>query len=951
MKITRLKTNRVINPLGFSLDKPRISYVVTDTKAKKQKAALVTVSLDITFAQVVFTSGIRDDIDNLAYEIQIELQPRTRYYWRVEVWADNGDYAISDIAWFETAKLAEPWQAKWITPVMDKDIHPVLCKSFDITGDVSSARAYVCGLGLYEMQVNGDKTGNEYLTPHFNAYHEWLQYQTYDVTDQLLRGENQITVCLGNGLYKGRFGFDGRSAELYGNEFALLCEIVVSYTDGSTEVISTDDSWTAVQSCIKSGNLYDGEVYDASFQALEIYSVREAKLGYDLLKARLSLPVVIKEERQPVELLLTPSGETVLDMGQNMVGWIQFRTTAPLGSTIRLQYGEVLQNGNFYRDNLRTAKAEYLYTANGHEVVVRPYFTYYGFRYVKIEGWIGELNPNDFTACVLYSDMEETGDIETSDPLVNRLFLNALWGQRGNFLDVPTDCPQRDERMGWTGDAQVFSGTASFNMDTYAFYNKYCYDLKCEQETMNGMVPLVVPSANVQRGGSSAWADAATIIPWNVYTHYGDKAILEQQFASMKAWADYIIREDEGTGGQRLWTTGFHFGDWLALDNGNPDSPFGGTDTVFIASAYYSQSAELVAKAARVLGNNEDADYYERISREVKTAIQDEFFTKNGRLAIDTQTAYVLTLYMNLAPDPYRSRVVEGLQKRLKADGYHLRTGFVGTPYITWVLSENGCNDLAYTLLLNDDYPSWLYAVKLGATTIWERWNSILPDGTISGTGMNSLNHYAYGAVVEWMYRTMGGINPVEEEPGYRHAVLAPKPDARLKWSKVKVETASGRYRSEWSISEEGGLTFQFEIPFNTTALVCLPYAELASLEVNGSAWREGDWEGEQIEEEVKLTLSSGIYVIRYSPTQSYLEQLSTMTPLSVLMENEEAAAFVRSTMSSIIDLNADSLSSYGTASFRDLANIFQIPLELLDRVDSQLSQLSYTRRKISEEI
>lgn len=866
MKIIRLKTNRIYNPMGFDLGKPRLSYVVTDTRAKKQTAARVVVALDKAFLDVVFDSGRREDINSLAFELPLELMPRTRYFWYVEVWADNGEHAKSETAWFETAKLEEGWKGEWIAPEMDKDILPVLKKSFPLIGRVSSARVYVCGLGLYEMCINGLKAGNEYLTPHFNNYHKWLQYQTYDVTELLHEGQNEISVSLGNGLYKGRFGFDGHSKEIYGNTFALLCEMVITYSDGTTETIASDPTWTAVQSQIISGNLYDGETYDATFQPSEHYPVCGVDLGFDRLKARLSLPVVIKEKMKPLQVIQTPAGETVLDMGQNMVGWIEYRTTAAKGTSIRLKYGEVLQNGNFYRDNLRTAKAEHQYTADGSEVVVRPHFTYYGFRYVKVEGWSGELNPEDFTGCVLYSDLEETGYFETDNPLVNRLFLNAKWGQKGNFLDVPTDCPQRDERMGWTGDAQVFSGTACFNMDSYAFFNKYCVDLASEQEERHGEVPVVVPAVNVRESGSSAWGDAAVIIPWNVYLHYGDTYILKQQFESMKGWADYIIQKDKESGGRRLWTVGFHFGDWLSLDSHDPDSLFGGTDMDFIASAYYCYSTRIVAKTAKILGKEAEAEYYGGITEEVKTAIQEEFFTKNGRLAIDTQTAYALALFMDLIPTGHKDKVVEALRKRLKADRNHLKTGFVGTPYMNHVLTGHGCNDLAYTLLLNEDYPSWLYAVKLGATTIWERWNSILPDGTISGTEMNSLNHYAYGAIVEWMYRCVAGINPIEEAPGFQRVVLAPKPDGRLKRVNATVESASGTYRSSWDINERGVLCFHFEIPFNASADVRLPHARLEDLNINGISLEEANIHGEQNAEEVRLVLLSGSYSISYLP-------------------------------------------------------------------------------------
>jgi len=839
MKVSNLKINHLVNPLGFDLGKPRFSFITSETSGKSQKAAQIRVALDDKMQSIIFDSGERDDIDSLAYKLPIKLDATTRYYWNVTVWADNGDTGTSETSWFETGKLKESWRGKWIKADLDDKIHPVLSKEFSISKDIISARAYVCGLGLYEMNINKEKVGEEYFTPNYNAYNKWLQYQSYDITDSLKPGDNIVEVSLGNGWYKGRFGFEGLTEGIYGDKFALLFEMVIKYSDGSNTIISSDDTWKARKSNIIDSSIYDGEIYDATLEEENIYKTVNIDLDYNKLKARLSLPVIIKERLKPIELIITPLGETVLDMGQNMVGWLQFRTNAPLGREIKLQYGEVLQEGNFYRDNLRSAKAEFTYKADGKETLVRPHFTFYGFRYVKVVGWEGEFNLEDFTGCVIYSDMEQTGSIETSDPLINKLILNALWGQKGNFLDTPTDCPQRDERMGWTGDAQVFSGTASFNMDTYAFFNKYLFDLGKEQETRGGMVPYVVPAVNLSGGGSSAWGDAATIIPWNVYLHFGDKAILEQQFDSMRGWVDYIKRVDDASGGARLWTVGFHYGDWLALDGNDPNSPFGGTETSFISSAYYAYSAGLVAKAAKVLGKKELAKDYRKLSKEIKNAMTEEYFTEKGRLAINTQTAYIISLFMNLVPKKYRERTIRDLESKLNSDNNYLKTGFVGTTYACRTLSENGENELAYTLLLNKDYPSWLYPVTMGATTIWERWNSILPDGKISGTGMNSLNHYAYGSIVEWMYRNMAGINPTEEKPGFRKAKLAPMPDPRFKYVKAKLASAAGLYESEWSIDENKLLTFKFVIPFNATATVILPKVKLQDVKLNGNLLKD----------------------------------------------------------------------------------------------------------------
>ncbi len=870
MRITHLKTNRIANPLGFALGQPALSWVVEDTPDTVQRAAQVLVSRDAAFERIIFDSGRVEGsgIDSLAYRPPIQLAPRTRYFWKVRVWGET-ESAESDTAWFETAKMDEPWQAAWITPdVDDNRLHPILFRQFDLPARPIAARAYICGLGLYHFELNGQRVGDEYFTPYCNAYDQWIQYQTFDITEQLRAGANLVSVMLGNGWYKGRYGADKGVVGCYGDRFALICELHITLENGDERVVVTDRSWSAQPSPVIESDIFDGEMVDARI-AKDVrddsatFGVKPIAIDLARLEARRSLPVCINEEIKPVAVIHTPAGETVLDMGQNMTGWVRFRTSAPAGNRIHLQFGEVLQGGNFFRDNLRTAKAEYTYIADGSEAVVQPYFTFFGFRYVKVSGWVGELSVDDFTGCVIYSRMDTTGAIETSHEKVNQLFRNALWGQKGNFLDIPTDCPQRDERLGWTGDAQIFSGTACFNMDVAAFFAKYAYDLAKEQTKTGGMVPHIVPMANLNKGGSAAWGDVATIMPWNVYEFYGDAGILEQQFESMRAWVDYIKNVDDASGGRRLWTEGVHFGDWLSLDVSDPTFRRGGTAHDFIASAFYYYSVRLVARAAAALGKPDHAEAYGRLAAEVKAAIQQEYFTATGRLAVPTQTGYVLALFMDLAPDAHRERVKDDLIARLINDNVHLKTGFVGTPYICRVLSNNGANDLAYRLLLNEDFPSWLYAVNLGATTIWERWNSLNPDGSISSTGMNSLNHYAYGSIVEWMYRDMCGLNPSAGDDGvtgFRHALIAPKPDRSLEWARARYRSAAGLYESGWRI-DDAGLTIDITIPFNASARVVLPDARLDNIALNGRPLIEG----EQIGESVELTLGAGHHTIAYS--------------------------------------------------------------------------------------
>jgi alpha-L-rhamnosidase len=857
MKITNLRVNHMDNPLGFLIGEPTFSWITSDSTGTYQEAAQLQIAFDEGFCNLFYDSGRQNAINSMAYTPNITLKPCTRYFWRVMVWSES-DYGISDTAWFETAKGSEPWSGKWITSTFDKEVHPLFYKSFSVPGNIKSARIYVTGLGVYELEINGTKVGEEFLAPFYNDYHKWLQYQTYDITPLLQEGENAIGAMLGNGWYKGRFGFIDQLKELYGSQFGVLCEIDVTLEDNSHIIIGSDESWMCHPSPVLESSIYDGEVYDARKEVVgwssigcDLADYKPAKLFTPVcgnIMERLSPRVIITERRAPIALLHTPAKEQVIDFGQVMTGWVEFKCNIPAGEKVHIQFGELLQNDNFYNENLRSAKEEYIYLSNGKPAIVRPHFTFYGFRYAKVTG-LSNINLEDFEACVIHSGLEFTGKLKTSNDKVNRLIENAHWSQRDNFLDVPTDCPQRDERMGWTGDAQVFCATASFNMYTPVFYEKFLYDMLLEQKTHEGSVPHVVPdilercmvlsgNENAVHHGSCAWGDAATVIPWTMYLFYGDKALLRKQFENMTLWVDYIKKQDDTlTGGSRLWKTGFHFADWLALDNPDKSSSFGGTDCYYIASAYYYYSAHLTAKAARVLGEQEKAEYYEKLSLEVKKAIQKEYFTQSGRIAVDTQTAMVLALYMKLVPEEHKNRLVQDLKKKLDDNQIHLTTGFVGTYYLCQVLSEHGLQDYAYTLLLNEDFPSWIYEVNMGATTIWERWNSVLESGLVSDTGMNSMNHYAYGSIVEWMYRYMCGINPVESAPGFKEIIVKPQFDSRFDFVQAEYQSAAGLYKSSWKKTKEG-VTYQITVPFNAKARFILPDS-VSVAKVNGTMSKE----------------------------------------------------------------------------------------------------------------
>lgn len=850
MKIEKLRADHLINPLGARLEAPSLSYVVEESTGKRQTAARIEVSLTRDFAGTLFDSGRREDISSLGFTPPLAIKPRTRYYWRVGVWADDGDFAVSEPAFFETGKRDEPWQGAWIRAPFDKDVHPVMVRRFDIAEAPAKARIYMTGVGLYELYVNGQKADDEYLAPFYTDYERLIQVQTYDVTGLLRAGENELRVMLGAGWYKGRIGFDGGRTDVYGEHMQMLLELRADLPGGEF-VLGSDERWGCLPSPVLESGIYDGETYDARMEAAgTLMPAVLAQAPEGVCRDRLSPPLRILARRKAERLLRTPKDEWVLDFGQVMTGWVEFDVCLPAGAQVKLEYGELLQHDCFYQENLRTAKQAYTYISGGGSAHVRPHFTFYGFRFVRVTG-IETIDLDDFTACVLHSDLADTGSLVTSNEKVNRLIQNAYWGQIGNFVDVPTDCPQRDERMGWTGDAQVFAPTASFNQYTPAFYAKYLEDMVREQRDLHGSVPFVVPdvisrlrrvmdkaTAFSSDHGSCAWGDAAVLIPWTLYTFYGDKELLARHFENMTRWVDYISDQDERLcGGSRLWSCGFHFADWLALDNPDKETSFGGTDPYFVASAYYYYSAHITAKAAAVLGRETERARYERLAQEVKRAIQAEYFTPTGRIAVPTQTALVMALVMDFAPQAHRARLIRDLKARLEARNMHLDTGFVGTYYLLRALTKCGLSDCAYTLLLQEDYPSWLYEVNMGATTVWERWNSVLPSGLVSDTGMNSMNHYAYGSVVEWMYRCMCGLNP--DAPGFKRALIEPHSDGRLEGARAVYDSAAGRYVCGWQRTD-AGVVYTVQVPFDAGARF-VPEKMGGSLTVNGQPARLED--------------------------------------------------------------------------------------------------------------
>ncbi len=675
----------------------------------------------------------------------------------------------------------------------------VYLKNFRCAAKAEKAILKITALGVYEAKLNGERVGDFILAPGWTSYLNRLQVQSYDVTD-MLKTENSLEVTVGQGWRAIANKRDGSDFLGY-RDTALIAELTIVYADGTAESIVTDSSWTARESKLRYTNIYYGDIYDATFKAGSARHCICVDLEKDMLIPQEGEKIVEHERMPALQVIKTPAGETVIDFGQNMTGYVEFRIKGTPGAQATISHGETLdRDGNFYNANYRSADAQIKFICDGEEHVYKSALTFFGFRYIRLENWPDEVKKENFTAIVVHSDIRRTGYFECSDETVNKLFKNIIWGQKSNFLDVPTDCPQRNERLGWTGDAQVFVRTASLNFDVKRFFKKWLRDLAADQGR-DGCVPHVVPNIFDDMGGSSAWSDAAVICPWEIYRTYGDKAVLEEQFDSMKAWIDWMRERSEN--GRR--SGGSHFGDWLGLDS--PEGSYkGSTPEDLIATAYYKYSTELFIKAAHALGR--DVAEYENIPAEAAKAFRREYM-ENGRVKNATQTACVLALYFDITDD--RAATAAQLNELVKRAG-HLETGFVGTPYLLHALSDNGYAGTAYDLLLRREYPSWLYPISKGATTVWEHWDGIKPDGTMWSTDMNSFNHYAYGAVADWMYGAAAGINSDPDRPGFEHIIFRPVTDRRLDFVKASIDTRRGTVASEWR-RENGRIKYIFTVP------------------------------------------------------------------------------------------------------------------------------------------
>jgi len=852
------------DPLGVDVERPRLSWHVCDPRRGARQTAWQVVAAS-TAERLDADEGDLWDSGKVAGDASIHvpyagkaLASRARCFWKVRTWdADDEPSPWSAASSWEVGLLdREDWTGRWIGSSIVGGAYstcpcPYVRKAFALDRPVAAARLYVTALGLYECLINGQRVGTDVFTPGWTDYRKRVQYRVYDVANLLAEGANAIGAILGDGWYCGHVG--GMSRQRYGDRPRLLAQLEVLFADGDRVTVATDETWRTATGPLLESDLIMGESLDARLKM-----PGWASAGFDdsrwsevVMFEDRGIPVVATpcppvraiQELHPVGPPARPRGNRgpwVFDLGQNMVGRVRLKVRGEAGTTVTLRHAEMLNpDGTLYTENLRSARATDRYTLRGDGIeVYEPRFTFHGFRYVEVSGLGGELGADAVTGVVLHSDMPPTGDFECSDAQVNQLQSNITWGQKGNFLEVPTDCPQRDERLGWTGDAQVFVHTATVNFDVAAFFTKWRQDLE-DAQSEAGAYPPVVPNTGLGGDGGPAWADAGIICPWTIYLCYGDRRILEEHYDSMARFIAYL--EATSRDGIRTYEgyEGFHgFGDWLAIDAPTPgEAP---TPRSLIGTAYFAYSTALLARIARVLGREDDAARYESLRETVREAFNREFVTPAARIVGNSQTGYLLALGFDLLPEEKREAALGHLVRDIERRGGHLSTGFVGTPLLTPVLTRLGRTDVAYRLLMQETYPSWLYTVKQGATTMWERWNSWTKEHGFGDAGMNSFNHYAYGSVGQWLYGTVGGIAADADGPGYRRIVVRPQPGGGLTWARARLVSPYGAIETRWSV-EGDAFRLEVTIPPNTSARVFVPVAEGGAVTEGGVAAGEAD--------------------------------------------------------------------------------------------------------------
>ncbi|MFI5610195.1 family 78 glycoside hydrolase catalytic domain [Amycolatopsis sp. NPDC051903] len=826
------------------------------------------------------------------------LGPRETASVRVRVRGADG----SASPWSEATEVtagflgASEWRARFVGSGSDEP--HLLRTTFDVHGAVRRAFLYATAFGAYDARLNGAAVDDAVLKPGWTSYQWRLQHDVTDVTEHLRPGANTLGIELAGGWYTEEFGFRDRARRFYEGHPAAAAQLVIEYADGTTASVVTDERWRWSPGPVAAASIYQGETYDARLHDPKWTDPGVAEDRWSPVvpvgvpdvrpEARASQPVRVVERREVVEVITTPAGRTVLDFGQNLVGWVRLTVTGPRGHTITLRHAEVLEHGELGTRPLRNAAATDHYTLRGGgEETWEPRWTFHGFRYVEIHNWPGAFSPSAVTAAVVHTDLPRTGGFSTSHPLVDRFHENVVWGMRGNFLSIPTDCPQRDERLGWTGDIQVFAPTATFLYDCDAFLRSWLEDVFLEQKAANGVVPMVVPAVIPQVPGQlepvAAWGDAITVVPAVLNERFGDRDALSAAFEAMKDWVDTVT---DRTGGSPLWETGVQFGDWLDPD-APPDQPGRAkTDPGLVATAYYYRSADLTANAAAALARDDDARHYRDLAASIGEAFRSTYVTAAGRMMSDAPTAYALAIVFGLVEGESKAALGERLRHLVRAYGYHIATGFVGTPIICDALTSTGHVDAASRLLAQTECPSWLYPVTMGATTIWERWDSMLEDGSINPGQMTSFNHYALGAVADWLHRVVAGLAPLEA--GYRRIRVAPTPIDVLDDASAWHETPYGRASSGWR--REGELVrFAVDVPANTRALVRLPSGAEHEVGSGTHTWTEPHPRPRRARSELGLDSDLATIVDDVEAYQAVLAAISGIDPV-------RAVAFRRAT-------------------------------------------------------
>ena len=840
LSVHTLRCEYRTNPIGIDVEKPRLFW-------KLESRLQDVFQTDYRITAALSEEGLESEAPDLwdsgkvssDQSVQVEyggpkLAPRQRVWWRVEVWDSHGKRALSRPAYFEIGLMnTAEWQAEWIgswqfgAPKTQAP-SPLLRKSFNVDQPVVQARLYITSLGLYECTVNGKPVSEDCLTPGWTEYRKRILYQTYDVTPHISQGENVLGAMLGDGWYCGHVSWLPR--QFFGDRPKLLAQLEILHADGSYTRICSDGSWTCHPGPILENDILMGETYDSAHEKpgwnLEGYKEDVHWLPVEvfpvpdlILQGQIGEPVKRHELIKPVATSYV-HGRAIVNMGQNMVGRVRLTLhNQPKGQTITLKHAEVLNpDGTLYTTNLRGAKQQIVYTCKGESIeVYEPHFTFQGFQYVEINGHHGEIAEDTIVGIVMHSGMEVTGHFECSEPLLNQLQHNILWGQKGNFVDLPTDCPQRDERLGWMGDAQVFIRTAAYNMDVAGFFNRWLQTVE-DSQSSKGEYPMYAPLASpnpTDADGGPAWADAGVICPYIIHLCYADKRQVSDRYESMARFiqsmvdaAPNLIRVDRDRGGWR------GFGDWLSINAYTPED--------LIGTAFFAYCLQLMSEMALAIGKNEDAEKYKAEHERVKSAYVEKFLSGESPEALTSQTGCILTLHFHLCPAEMRSVVSDALVKDIESRGMHLSAGFVGSSYLNDALTSTGHLDTAYALLNQKTWPSWLYAVTKGATTIWERWDGWTEENGYQDPGMNSFNHYAYGAIGDWLYRTVAGIDADPLDPGYHHIIMAPQPGGGLSHISAKLETLYGTVKSSWSVGN-GAFTWEVEVPPNTHATIYIP--------------------------------------------------------------------------------------------------------------------------------